>query len=230
MGDFLSLYLAPGEGMAGIVARKRFLGALLALVAVNLVFTGIWLQKVEPRQFLKAQLEQSGRLESIPPDRREEVLESQSRFFPIMAWTSAVLGAPIFLLVLASLYLFIFRFFYAAELDFRQSLSVSAHGFLAVSLVTSLLTLVTLTLKGDWNVAPQEALQANLSLLLERDGAPAWLFSLAGSIDLFSFWTLALLSIGFGVATRRSAGSALWGVAAPWLVYVAGKVALAGLM
>lgn len=230
MGDFLSLYLAPGQGMAGIVARRRFLSALVALVAVNLVFTGIWLHKVEPRQFLKGQLEQSGRLEKIPPDQREELLETQSRFFPIMAWTSAVLGAPIFLLILASLYLFIFRFFYAAELDFKQSLAVSANGLLAVSLVTSLLMLVTLTLRGDWNVSPQEALQANLSLLLDRESAPAWLFSLAGSIDLFSFWALALLSIGFGVATRRSAGSALWGVAAPWLIYVAGNVALAGLM
>ena len=48
---------------------------------------------------------------------------------------------------------------------------------------------------------------------------------LLGSLDLFSFWHIFLLAAGFGVASKRGTGSAIWGVAICWLLLVLGKVA-----
>jgi hypothetical protein len=35
--------------------------------------------------------------------------------------------------------------------------------------------------------------------------------------------------VGFGLASRRAFGSAVWGVAIPWALYVLGKAALSGM-
>jgi hypothetical protein len=87
--------------------------------------------------------------------------------------------------------------------------------------------LLVFALKGDWNLNPQELLQANPTALLEKDAVAKPLWALLSSFDLFSFWVLFLLAVGFGVASKRATGSAFWGAAAPWLLYVMGKVAFA---
>ncbi|MBN2369714.1 MAG: hypothetical protein JXO72_04440 [Vicinamibacteria bacterium] len=46
-------------------------------------------------------------------------------------------------------------------------------------------------------------------------------------MDVFSLWMIALLSVGFGAVTRRTAYSASWAVVIPWAVLVAVKVAMA---
>lgn len=224
------LWTSPGEAFASILRRPQVLAPLIALVAVQLAFTGIWMRQVDPAEFIKLQMEESGQWEKIPVDGRAEVLESQSRFFPIMAWTGAVLGAPILVLVVAALYLFVFRFFYDSQVTFKPALSIVAHAFLAVGLVTAPLTLLVLALKEDWNINPQAAIQANLSLLLgDREDVPKFLWSFTESLDLFSFWALWLLALGFGTASSRRWTQVLPGVLAPWAIYVVCKSALAAL-
>jgi hypothetical protein len=86
------------------------------------------------------------------------------------------------------------------------------------------LLLLVLQLKGDWNVNPQDVVQANLSLLLDKSAAAKPLWALFTSIDVFSLWMVFLLAVGFGVASRKSTGAALWGVGIPWLLIVLVKV------
>jgi hypothetical protein len=101
--------------------------------------------------------------------------------------------------------------------------------FFAVGLVTTPLLMLVFYLKGDWNVNPQEAVQANLSLLLDKSEAARPLWALFTSIDVFSLWQVFLLAVGFGVASRKTTGSAFWGVAIPWLLIVLVKVGWAAL-
>ena len=226
----MGLWTSPGEAFGSILRRPQVLAPLIALVAVQLAFTGIWMGEVDPSEFMKLQMEESGQWEKIPLDGRAEVLESQGRFFPIMAWAGAVLGAPILALVVAGLLLFVFRFFYASQVSFKPALSIVAHAFLAVGLVTAPLTLLVLALRGDWNINPEAAIQANLSLLLgDRDDVPKFLWSFAESLDLFSFWALWLLALGFGLASSRGWRHVLAGVLAPWAIYVLAKSSLAAL-
>jgi hypothetical protein len=101
--------------------------------------------------------------------------------------------------------------------------------FFALALVTTPLLLLVLQLKGDWNVNPQDAVQANLGLLLDKSEAAKPLWALFTSIDVFSLWLVFLLAVGFGVASRKTSGSALWGVAIPWILIILVKVGWAAL-
>jgi hypothetical protein len=215
-----NLYVSPGTAFVSIVGQRSFWAPLVGLLVLNIAFTAVWLQKVDRREFMKARIEESPRADQIPPGQMEQIVETQARFLPLWGWGGAVLGAAIMVFGLAGLFLFVYRFFYEGELGFGQSAAVVAWSFLAVALVQTPLMLLTLFLKGDWTVPPQNALEANLGMLLDRETTAKPLHALASSLDLFSFWTMFLLSSGYAVATRRPTASAAWGVVTLWAIYV----------
>jgi hypothetical protein len=223
--NLAGMYGSPRAEFGHILRRAAFWWPMLATVIINLTFTVIWVQKVDVRAFMRAQIEASPRADRIPPDRMETIVETQSRMFRPIAFTSAVLGAPIVTFILGGLFLFVYRFLYAGEVTYRQSLSVVAWSFLAVGVVTVPLSLLTFALKGDWNVNPQEVLATNVGALVDKAAVARPLHALLSSLDLVTFWILFLLAAGYGVATRRATSTALWGVGGCWALWVLGKVA-----
>jgi len=227
--NLIDVYFSPREAFTRIVRNPRFLVPLVAYVILVLGFTGVWMQKMDPAEFMKIQIEESGQADRIPAEQREAIIEQQAKWMPIFAWVMGPVGIAVSLLVIAGALLFIYRFFYAAEVSFRQSFAIVTWVFFAVGLVTTPVTLAVMSLKGDWNINPQEAVQANLGLLLEKSSAAKPLWTLLTNIDVFSLWMVFLLAVGFAVASRKPTGSALWGVAIPWILIVLAKVGWAAI-
>lgn len=225
MGD---LFLAPSEAFAALLKRPSVLLPLVLLMAMNAGFTAFWLQRVDPIAFMKAQMQESGQWDKIPAEGREEMLEGQAKAFPYFA-SIGVVAVPLVTLIFAGVLTFVFRFFYAGELTFKQGLSLTAWASVPVSLVATPLLALVLHLKDDFLVNPPDALQAGPTLFVEKDEVPKAVFSMLSSLDLFSFWLIGLLTIGFGLACRKPASSALWGVVVPWALYVVAKSALAAI-
>lgn len=225
----VGLWTSPSETFAAILRAPRVLVPLAVIIAVQIAFTGVWLHKADAEGFMKAEMEERGQWEKIPAEQRASVLESQAKMLPIFGWGGAVLGAPILVLIVGGVYLFVFRFFHASDLNFKKSLSIVTHAFLAITLVTVPLTLLVLFLRDDWSLNPQQAIQANLSLLLDREDAAKWLWSFAESLDLFSFWSMWLLACGYAAVSSKPWTWALPGVVTPWALYVVCKTALAAL-
>ena len=227
--NVIDLWFAPREAFGRIVARPAWVTPLVGATVLALAFTGIWLQRMEPREFMKTQLQEAGQWDRLSPEQRETVLEQQAKFMPMFAWPSAALGTAISILVVAGVLLFVFTFIYAGQVGFKQSVAITSWSMFAVSLVTTPLTLVVMALKEDWNLNPQEALQANLGLLLDKAETARPLWAFVTSLDLVSFWLIFLLASGFGVACKKATGSALWGVIIPWAIIVALKVGWAAI-
>ena len=227
--NLIDVYLSPREAFTRIVHSPRFLLPLAGYMLLVLGFTGIWMSKVEPREFMKMQLEESGQWDKIPAERRDAILESAPTQIKIFGWLGPVVFIPLMLVITAAALMFVFRFFYASEATFKQAMAVVSWVFFAVALLTTPLLLLVLQLKGDWNIDPNSAIQANLGLLLDKSEAAKPLWALFTSIDVFSLWMIFLLAVGFGVASRKTTGSALWGVAIPWILIVLVKVGWAAL-
>jgi hypothetical protein len=221
------VFLTPGEAFAAIARQPGFWAPLLGFMAVGLVFNAVWLQQIDLAEFAKVQIEESPWAERMSPEEKAKGVTQQARIFPFTVWLGPLVFFPLIVLLVGAVYLFVFRFFYGGEVSFKQSLSIVAWTLLAGALVTTPLTMLVLYLKEDWNVDPRTALQANLTLLLDRGSVPRAVYSIAESLDLFSAWLLALLSIGYGAATGRRAGQAAIGVLVPFAMYVLGKAALA---
>jgi len=225
--NLIDLYFSPRDGFAAIVRKPGFWLPLAFYVGLLVAFTAVWLQKVDPGEFFKNQMIESGQWDKIPAENRAQTLEAQAKFLPIFAWLGAFLFWPLILMAIAGIFMFIYRFFYAAEVSFKQSMSIVTYSTLAYGLVTTPLLLLVLYLKGDWNLNPQEVLQANATLLLDRESVSKAVWTLVSSLDLLTFWVLWLLATGFAVASKRSTASALWGVVVPWALLLCAKVALA---
>lgn len=215
------LWFSPRETSADVVRDPKPWLALVAVVLLNLAFTVIWMQKVDPVEFMKIQNEESGALDKVEPDQRASIVETQAKAFPIFAWLGPVLFIPVILLVVSFLQWLIFRFGYSASaLSFKQSLGIVGNVSMAVGVITTPLILLVLYLKGDWNMNPTEAIGANLALLLDKGSSAKWLYHLAASVDLFALWSMFLTAVGYGIAAKRPTSSAIWGVLAPYAAWV----------
>jgi hypothetical protein len=227
LGRLAGLYLAPITTFRSIAAHPTFLAPLLAIVLVNSAFTFVWLRKADHVELSRAQMEEAGVFDRIPPEKHAEIVERQVRLLPIFAWLGPTVFLPIMMVALAGLFLFVYRFFYESETTFRQSLAVITWAHLTFYLLATLLLVLVLTLKGEWSVDPRNVIQASPAALVEKSAVPKPVHSLLDSLDLFSFWIVFLLSAGYAATARRSVGSAAVGVVVMWGIYVLLKVALA---
>jgi len=119
----------------------------------------------------------------------------------------------------------------SAGLRFKQVFAVVCYSSLT-GLVTAALTIVVLFLKNPDELNVQNPLAFNPAAFMDPNQGSKFLYSLATSLDLFSFWTILLMAVGLKAASGKklSFGSALFAVVLPWAVYVLGKSAWAGFM
>jgi hypothetical protein len=173
---------------------------------------------------MRAQMEQNPRIQKLPAEQVEQIVNTQARFMQSWGRIAPLIAPAIIDLLLAGIFMFVFRFFMAADVSFLQSLATVAWTFAALGVIQTPVMLLVFWLKGDWNVDPNQIVQANPTLFFETGDLPRWLWSLLSSFDLFSLWTIFLFATGYAVASKRGLSTGLWGVGIPWAIYLAVKV------
>lgn len=224
IGNLFNLYFEPTETFGRIFIKPRVWVAVALQVAMAGLFSTVWFRNVDAREFMRAQLEQNPRVQQMPAERVEQIIEAQVRF--MQRWGRiAPFFVPVLIdLVLASIFMFIFRFFIAADVSFRQSFATVAWSLAALALIQTPVMLLIFWLKGDWNLDPNQIIQANPTILFEAGSMPRWVWSALSSFDLFSLWTVFLFGTGHAVAAKRSLSAGLWGIGIPWVLYLVAKV------
>jgi hypothetical protein len=102
-------------------------------------------------------------------------------------------------------------------------MGIVAHAYFPWILY-SLLFILILYLKAPGTVDLDNPIATNLGAFLPESTAKA-LMSLAKSIDIFSIWTLLLISIGFtAVNPKKLKGKSLGIAIGVWAIYVALKM------
>ena len=224
LGNLFNLYFEPTQTFAKIFVKPRVLMAILLQTALGVGFTSIWLQKVDTREFMRQQMEQNPRIQQMPTEQVERMIDVQSRAMKTWGRVGPFIVPALVDLILAGLLLFVFRFFLAADVSFLQSLATVAWSLGALGLIQTPILLAVFSLKGDWNVDPNQIVQANPTVFFEITDLPRWLWTLLSSFDLFSIWTAFLLATGYSIASKRGLSTGLWGVGVPWAIYVMIKV------
>lgn len=220
LGTLGDLYAAPQQAFETIAARPRVWLALLLLMGLNLVFASVWLSRLDVYEFIRAQSAAAG--QPAPPLEQVPVGFVKGSIF-----ANAIVFPPLVLMVIAGLQLFLFKVVRGAELTFRHSLAVVAWATLAVSLLSVPLMLLVMGLKGDWNLNPQTVLQASPGAFFDSDALPKPLHAFLSGLDLFTLWTVWLVSVGYGQVTRRGTGWAAVTVFGVWAALLAIVVAWA---
>jgi hypothetical protein len=229
-GRLIGVLVAPVKTFRSIAERPTWGIALVVLLVLSTLVGVLVNRRIDPddmRQTTKERMEKSQGGKATP-EQVERGTAMAIKFSAVIIWLLPVFIAG-FYLVLAALFLGAFRFFGGSEIPFKTSFATIVHAYLP-GLVAALLTLPLLL--GRPHVTVKEAqgggiLASNLGAFAPDSAGPA-LKSLLSSLDFFSFWTLCLLIVGYRLTAKVSTATAVAVPVVLWLLFVAVKVALAG--
>lgn len=229
-GRLTGIFWDPKAVFRDLAARPRWWTPILLLTALALLFNYVFSRLVGWGAFLARELASNPRTAELSPDQIDKLVRMQAGFVGIFAYAAALLATAVVVTLVAAILLFLFRTIGAPDLNFRQALSITSYSWLPMVLY-QLLALVVLCLADPRDFNLKNPLPFNAGWFLDPSSLPAWLVSLASSVDLFSFWVMALLALGFSVTTKKMRyGKALAGIFSLWLVYVLVKTGWTAVM
>ena len=228
---FTGIFLSPGSTFEDIVRRPGWLAPLLVLVAAAVIFTEAMLWKVGMDRIIRLSIEQSPRAAQMTPEQVEQAVTQGAKIGAIFAHLSAVLGAPIVMLIVAGLGLLIVNAIFGKELNFATAYSVTCYASLP-GILGSLMGLVMIFVGDVERFNPQNPTPTNVGFFLNPLETAKPLYTLASSIDVFTIWFLILLGIGFSEATSQKVkSSSIFGCyAGLWVLWVLIKLGFALMM
>lgn len=216
----------------GLIARKPvWLLPVLLFIMVNLVVGYSFLRTGGERAFAEKQLRSNPVMsqalsQMTPAQRQQNVATSMGMAAPV-TYATAVVGTPIVLLIVAAVFLGVFRIGFGAPIKFAQSFAITAFASVP-SILKGFLTMVFVWARPPTGASLDSLSMSSLASYLPT-GAPPWLQTLGGHLDIFTFWTLGLLGLGYAAASAKKARfrGALITVVIVWAVYVFAHVGIA---
>jgi hypothetical protein len=157
-------------------------------------------------------------------ERAEQQNQNQSLASKILSAVSAPVSVLITYLILAAIFLATFLLA-GAHLKFKKAFAVTMWGAAPPAIVQQILSMIILFIKDPGTIDVTEGVvTSNLGPLVDAK-THAVLNSVASSIDIFSIWHIALLSIGFAAISDKklTPKKAAVGIVVLWAVYVLAK-------
>lgn len=230
----VGVLFSPGETFKDINRKPTWLIPMLIVALVTAAYFFFLTQKLEVgltesvRKSMTEQSQQSGQPAPTPEAISFGVMATKIG----MVAGSAIMTPIVFLIMAGAFALGMMLL--GAQTTFKKILSVVTWTSCAVSLIAYIVGTASVMLRDPESlkdINPQNIEQvsaSNLGALMSSDASP-FLKSLAGSMDIFSFWSIALLAIGLAaIAGKKSitTGTTAFLVIGFWLAYVVVKAAM----
>lgn len=232
MGEFsriTGVFFEPKKTFADIAARPRWIVPLLLIILATFGVTMLYSQKGVMRVAAEQQLAKSPQIQQLSPDQREQAMERAMKISAIISYCIPVL-IPIVYIIIAAVLWAIAAGILSAQVRFGQMFAIVTYAQLP-SLIMSVLLAIVVNIKNvaDFNV--QNPLMFNPGAFMDPQTSSKFLYSIASSLDLFTFWIILLIATGIKAAAGKklSFGGALFAVLLPWSIVVLAKAAIAGL-
>lgn len=216
--------VSPKATFTDIAQRPSWAAPFVILCLLALVVSGLLAQKTDWRSFFERQMSKNSRMDQMPQDQKDRMLENQVKYAPKFTYVIGVVFTIVFVLIWTLVYWGAFNLFTGAGLRFKVGFGIVTHACVPL-IISSLLAIVVLLIKQRGDVDPEHFLASSLSAFLP-DNAPKWQEALGQSLELFWIWTLALMAIGFSAANPKKIkpGTAFLTVYGMWIVWVLCKV------
>jgi Yip1 domain len=223
------VFFEPGKTFEDIAQRPGWLLPVLLIIICSIAFTVTFTQHVGWEHMMRQQMENSPRTAQMTAEQREQAIQQGARFAPIMGYVAVVFMPTVGYLIMAAVLLAMTAMM-SAGIKFKQVFAVVCYSGLP-GIIFGLLGMVVMFLKKPEDFNIQNPLMFNVGAFMDPQGGSKFVYSLATSIDLFSFWMIFLIATGLKAAAgkRLSFGGAMTAVIVPWALYVLVKSGLAGM-
>lgn len=230
VGRLFGALFSPKATFYSIAARPTWVLPLVLICLIQITLVVVFSKQVGWRSFMERQNQNSSRvqkqMEGMTADQKEQMLNNQAKIAPIFFYVGAVLGPFLGAFIVAAVYLGAFNLILGSRIGFTTAVGIVSYAWVP-GLIAGILGIVIIFLKDPATVDLQNLVASNPGAMLSDD-SPKWLVSLLGSLDVFSFWTMILMSFGFSATNPKkiSVGKAFGTVLSVWFIYVLIKVGL----
>ncbi len=222
------IYFEPTKTFVDIHRKGSWIGIFIILSLIYMGMSYVTSLRIDRETRLMKSFEMSP-IKLSEEQKQAALKEAMSRPPGIMerfGFLFTPVGLIITYIILAAIFLLMFVLL-GAGLTFKKSLTVAFWAMGPPAIIFGLLSIVIMFVKDPdkLEVDPTLNIASNLGILVADQKAHPVLASLLSSIDVFSFWNIALLSMGFaavssGKLTTRKAAT---GVLILWALWVLGK-------
>ncbi len=223
LGRLLGVFVSPVRTFASIAARPTWILPVAIAAGLGFPLSELILSRMDWRAVAAKQMASRHLTEA----QMDSALETIRRIGWIFGDAAAIL-APLVVSLLTAAVLWGACQAFGWEVRYKQSLGVTAHAFFPAVLAS--VALIAVFWRRD-TVDPEtigDTLHTNLGFLVDPH-ADKVLHSLAASVDLFTFWAIALLVLGLSSAAGAPRRRVAILVVSLWLFFVLGKAGFAAL-
>jgi hypothetical protein len=202
----VGVFFSPGDTFADIVRKPGFIAPLGLLVILSVAGTELFLAKIGMEPILRWAFEHNARTANMSPDDMQKMISRVVSIQTVIAHIAGVLWIPIVSLVVAGIGMAASNSLFGASIKFKTAFSVAAYAYL-VNIVYSLMGAAMVFLGDPEHVIsnPQNPTPTSLGFFLNPIDTSKPVMALGGSVEIFTFWYMALLGIGFSEASGKKA-------------------------
>ena len=223
-GRVIGVFFSPKATFEDIVRKPSWLLPVLITTILSIGVSFAINQRMNWRDYISQQMEKSPQAAQLSAEQKEQRVEAGAKFSAPFTYAIGACGPILAVLIIGLIMWGAFSLLGGISTNFSTAFGITAHAFLT-GLVSSPLFILILYLKPYGTADLENPVAANLAAILPEDAAK-WLFALCKSVDLFTFWTLILLAIGFAaVNPKKLKGAKPFTIALTvWAVFVVLRV------
>jgi Yip1 domain len=220
VGRIFGVFFSPKPTFESIARRPTWLLPVLLLCVVELGVVAVYGHRAGWRGLIEKQLSNSSQFQELPAAQKERQIEIASKVAPYIAYVEGIIGPFVAVLLFAGIFWLIFNMMVGAKFGFKTSLGIVAYSVMP-GILLSLLGILILFLKDPSTVDLQHLVASNVGAFLSSD-SPKWLIAGLRAVDLFLFWEMILLAIGYSAAAPKkiSFGKAFAWILSLWFLVV----------
>jgi hypothetical protein len=197
----INVLFSPGKTFEDIVRKPSWALPIVVLTLLSIAVSVGINQRVNWREFMSQQLEKSPQAAQLSAEQKEQRIDGGAKITPIITYCIGVVGPILGALIFALIFWGAYSLLGGASTNFSTSMAIASHAFMT-GLVSSPLLLLVIFLKQPGTLDLENPLASNLAAVLPDDSAK-WLVALCKSFDVFTFWTLILIAIGFAATSPK---------------------------
>lgn len=215
VSTLVNIFFEPGRTFLSFIAKPRFIFAMLLIIISVMAYQQLFWQRMGDERmsrFIATQVEKNPQVESMPADKKKEIVEQQVKFSkygqyatPIFMFIFFAIGGLIYWLAGNAM---------GGAGSFVKGLSVWVYSSFPPTIISMIGNIIVLFLKSqdeiDIGLSQRGLLNANLGFLIDGKSMPV-LATLLNTIDLFTIWGWILAAIGLKVVCKISSTSA-WAI------------------
>jgi hypothetical protein len=226
-GRVVGVIFSPKATFDSIARRPTWLVPIILLCIVEVLIVGVYGRRIGWRGLIEKQMAGNSQFQQLPAADQENRIQLGLKYAPTVAYVEVIVGPFLAALIFAGIFWLIFNLAVGAKVGFKTSLSVVSYG-LVPGILLSLVGILIIFLKDPSDVDLQHLVASNAGAFLSSDSSK-WLVALLSSFDLFLFWEMILLAMGFNAAAPKKisfAGAFFW-ILGLWALVVFIRVGIA---